>query len=123
MSNFENGTIFVNGEKLHDISAIEWSKHPKFAGVYMKNLFVGNEGNFKALLVKIDPHHEIGNHIHEGEDELHEIISGEGSALVGTETIPYNPGAVSFIPSDIEHNIKAGEGGLVLLAKFSRFIG
>ncbi|MFH0975395.1 MAG: AraC family ligand binding domain-containing protein [Spirochaetota bacterium] len=117
----ENGSVFINGEKLNNTSSIQWEKHPKFEGVFIKNLFTGSDSNnnLSAMIVKIEPNHEIGNHIHEGKAELHEIIDGDGEAMVDNTTLNYYPGVISLIPGNILHNIKAGKKGMILLAKFT----
>ena len=118
---FESGSIYINGVELNKIENIEWQKHPKFNGVFTKGLFSAKDsGNhLSAMLVKIEPNREIGNHVHEGKAELHEIIYGEGVALVNDKSIVYKPGIISLIPADIPHSVKANNNGLVLLAKFT----
>lgn len=117
----ENGMVYINGKKFKSISDIPWIKHPKFEGVFMKNIFTGSESNnnFSFMIVKIEPDHEIGNHIHEGKAELHEIIDGNGVAIVDNKSINYKSGVVSYIPGNISHSIKAGDKGMILLAKFT----
>ena len=117
----ENGIIYINGTELKKASGIEWVNHPKFAGVTMKHLFTGKECNdvLSAMLVKIEPRHEIGNHIHEGKAELHKVISGSGIAKAGNMSIEYKPGVISLIPADIPHSVRAGDEELILLAEFS----
>ena len=121
ISDFENGFFYTNGENNVDISKINWKKHPKFPGVFMKSLIFGkNTGNkLSAIIVKIEPQHEIGNHIHEGKAELHEIICGEGIAIIGNKKVNYKPGVISFIPGDVPHCIKAEEKEMILFAKFT----
>jgi len=118
---FESGTVYINGAELNKTGNIEWQKHPKFNGVFTKGLFSGKDSsnNLSAMLVKIEPNCEIGNHIHEGKAELHEIIYGEGVALVNDVDIIYKPGIISLIPADVPHSVKANNSGLVLLAKFT----
>ncbi|MDR0286731.1 MAG: cupin domain-containing protein [Clostridiales bacterium] len=118
---FELGTVYINGVELNKTDNIEWQKHPKFNGVFLKGLFSGKDsGNYvSAMLVKIEPHCEIGNHIHEGKAELHEVIYGEGVTLVDDKSIAYKPGVVSLIPADVPHSVKANDSGLVLLAAFT----
>jgi quercetin dioxygenase-like cupin family protein len=86
---FELGIIYVNGVELNKTDNIEWQKHPKFNGVFTKGLFSGKDSNnnLSAMLVKIEPNCEIGNHIHEGKAELHEVIYGEGVTLVNDKDI------------------------------------
>jgi quercetin dioxygenase-like cupin family protein len=118
---FELGTIYINGVELNKTDTIEWQKHPKFVGVFTKCLFSAKDSsnNLSAMLVKIEPNCEIGNHIHEGKAELHEVIYGDGVTLVNDKSIVYKPGIISFIPADVPHSVKANNNGLILLAKFT----
>jgi quercetin dioxygenase-like cupin family protein len=121
MNIFETGTVYINGERLTAVSSAQWLAHPKFAGVFTKNLFTGGEsgGHMSAMLVRIEARHEIGSHIHQGKAELHEVLEGRGSARVGQITVDYGPGTVSLIPADLEHSIHAGDSDMLLLAKFT----
>ncbi len=118
---FERGIVYINGKTIGKVDEALWSAHPKFKGVYTKNLFTGADcaDNMNAMLVKIEPHHEIGAHVHEGKAELHEVISGGGEAVIDGRRIEYKPGVVSFIPGDTSHSVKAADAGIVLLAKFN----
>jgi len=118
---FELGTIYINGIECNKTDNIEWQKHPKYHGVFTKSLFSGKDSsnNLSAMLVKVESNCEIGNHIHEGKAELHEVIYGEGITLVNNKSIAYKPGIVSLIPADVPHSVKANDSGLVLLAKFT----
>ncbi|MCL1912165.1 MAG: cupin domain-containing protein [Leptospirales bacterium] len=119
-SAFENGVVYINGQELGNIAEIEWQKHPKFDGVFVKVLFSGKNSDEKmnAMLVKIEPNRELGDHVHHGQAELHEVAYGEGDALVNGKSVKYKPGVVSWVPADIPHSIKAGDTGVLLLAKF-----
>ena len=118
---FENGTIIINGTQNKNITDLPWNKHAKFTGVYTKNLFTGNESydNFSQQLVKIDPNCVIGNHTHEGKAELHEVLFGEGKAMVGDTLVDYRPGTISLIPANAPHSVKADSDGIIMLAKFT----
>lgn len=118
---FENGMIVVNGATVGKISDIPWSRHPKFEGVFLKNLFDGKESNnnFSQQLVKIEGGCEIGNHIHEGKAELHEVLFGEGKTIVNQTAVEYRPGIISLIPANVPHSVKAHADGLIMLAKFT----
>lgn len=102
------------------IAEIGWTEHPRFKGVYLKHLVRGadTEGGLSCHLVKIDPDCALENHIHENEWEIHEVIEGEGSFLLGAKETFYCPGRVGIIPKGATHRVIAGSTGLVLLAKF-----
>ena len=121
ITDLENNAIYINGEMILEISNIQWDKHPKFLGVFTKTLLTGKDSNnnLSAMIVKIDPYHEIGDHIHDGKYELHEIISGDGVGIVDNKKIEYKAGVVSLIPGNIHHSVKAGDNGIILLAKFT----
>jgi len=116
---FSEGKLFA-GVKGTDIQSLSWNPHPSFRGVSMKNLVCGSNtaGRLSCHLVKIDPGCLIGNHMHEGKMELHEVIDGDGICIVGENSLPYCAGAVACIPDNIYHSVEAGENGLVILAKF-----
>jgi quercetin dioxygenase-like cupin family protein len=117
----ENGVVYIDGNEMRKMAGQPWAQHPKFSGVWTKNVFSGNEssGALSVVLVKIDPLHEIGDHIHEGKTESHEILSGSGTAQIGNKKVIYASGVFSFIPSDVAHSIHANEEGLVVVAIFT----
>lgn len=117
---FDNG-IVLSGTSDTDVEHIPWNPHPSFRGVSMKNLVCGSDtsGRLSCHLVRIEPGCEIGTHMHEGRIEIHEVVSGRGSCIVGDRELKYNTGVVSCIPDNIYHRIVAGEDGLCLMAKFS----
>lgn len=55
-TNIANGTIHYF-DRSKNISDIEWSKHPKFNRVYLKNMMQGADtcGLFSSHIIKIDP--------------------------------------------------------------------
>ncbi len=120
-TDFESGTVYINGIEITGVSNIQWDKHSRFTGVFTKNLLSGKDSNnnLSAMIVKIEPNQEIGSHLHEGKAELHEVIYGEGSGFLDNNEINYKPGVISFIPGDTLHSVKAGNKGIVLLAIFT----
>lgn len=117
----DNEIVYFNGTKMASIDDLAWNEHPRFKGVFMKDILSGCKTNQKLSthLVKILPHCEIGDHIHDGKSELHEIVDGQGIAIVNNTEINYERGSVSYIPENIPHKITAGEQGLLLMAKFT----
>ncbi len=116
---FEQGKVIApSAEK--DAMSIKWNAHPTFKGVYLKHLLSGADTNkgFSFHLVRIEPGCEIGEHIHEGKWETHEVIAGAGQCAIGEKNIDYAPGVLTAIPDSIKHKVMAGEEGLLLFAKF-----
>jgi quercetin dioxygenase-like cupin family protein len=113
-------SIFIDGKKTADRMELQWSEHPEFKGVFMKNILLGDQ-TARCLsyhLVKIEPNCTIGEHIHENKPELHEIIEGSGSANIQGHEIKYEKNTTSLIDRNIIHSIKAGDRGLLLRATF-----
>ena len=102
------------------VAELPWSPHPAFAGVFLKHLLKGADtgGLFSCHLVRVDPGHEIGEHLHEGKYELHEVVAGRGVCQTMDQELEYVPGVSALMPPDIKHRIVAGDEGVWLLAKF-----
>ena len=116
---FNEGTAAVSGA-LCRIGDIGWNPHPTFKGVSMKHVVKGadTDGRLSCHLVRIEPGCEIGDHVHEGKMELHEVVAGRGFCVIGDETVDYAAGSMAYIPDDVRHSVKAGTEGLEILAKF-----
>ncbi len=86
----------------------------------MKHIVTSKEtdGLFSFHLVKIAPNHRIKRHTHEKQLETHEVIMGSGECINVDKAIEYVPGVISIIQAGLEHEVRAGENGLYLFAKF-----
>ena len=117
---FESNKISLSGE-IRNIGELEWNMHPKFKGVFLKHMVTGIDTNgvLSCHLVKVEPNCEIGEHIHEGKLEIHEVIQGNGTCTLAGNEFPYSGGSVSVLPADVVQKGAAGENGLRILAKFS----
>ena len=117
---FETGSVSGSAGK-RKTESIAWTPHPAFAGVSMKHLVTGADtnGTSSVHLVRVNPGCCIGDHIHDGKTEIHQVVSGEGRCLVEEREIEYGEGVVAVIPADRPHSVVAGDPGLFLLAVFS----
>lgn len=106
-------------------AARPWTAHPRFAGVRVKTLVAAGEtaGAYSCHLVRVEPGHALDSHVHEAQDELHEVLGGSGVATLGGRTAEYRAGTLGVIPKRAEHAVRAGEDGLVLLATFVPGLG
>lgn len=119
-NHFENGQIGTISEIIKSEDR-NFNPHPKFKGVYLKNLVTGDmTGNkISCHLVKVDPFCTLDTHVHENNLEIHEIISGSATCYIGENKISYNVGTIGVIPKNISHKVEAGENGIYILAKFT----
>ena len=117
---FETGSVSGSAGK-RKTESIAWTPHPAFAGVSMKHLVTGADtnGTSSVHLVRVNPGCCIGDHIHDGKTEIHQVVSGDGRCLVEEREIEYGEGVVAVIPADRQHSVVADEPGLFLLAVFS----
>lgn len=99
---------------------IPWSKHPDFEGVELKHIVTSKQtgGQFSFHLVRIAPGQKISSHVHKTQLETHEVIAGSGICSNGGAAMQYEPGVISILPMDVEHEVTAGSSGLYLFAKF-----
>jgi len=116
---FQNARIICPD---HELCAVdqEWKAHPSFPGVWMKHLILGNDtgGGLSCHLVRVEKGSSIGDHVHEGSLELHEVLSGEGACrLEGRETA-YCPGVCLVIPAGARHEVAAAGEDLYMMARF-----
>ena len=116
---FQDGQIFFNSHD-ENVQDLPWHEHPKFSGVSLKHLITAkdSEGKFSSHLVRVKRGCEIGEHIHEGKWELHEVIEGRGACRIEDKTIDYIEGVAAVIPADIPHVVQATESDLFIMAKF-----
>lgn len=116
---FNNGVLYVNNKKILT-NDLEWNAHPKYKGVFLKHLILGNITNneFSCHIVLIEPNCEIELHNHAGKTEVHEVIQGSGKCQLEENELDYKQGNIGFLPADKNHSVKAGGEGLLLIAIF-----
>lgn len=117
---FENGKIISSkGDKRS--SNLEYQPHKSFAGVSLKHLVTGEETShlISCHLVRVEPNCSLDTHTHDGNLEIHEVISGNGTCYLDSKKSEYTQGTVTIIPAGISHKVVAGEEGLWILAKFT----
>lgn len=116
---FDQGML-AHGGQVTSLEHLAWNKHKDFAGVSLKNVVTAEHtaGLFTCHLVRIDPGCKIGMHSHPASIEIHEVIQGNGTCLTDDGEIRYVPGTVSILAHKAPHEVRAGDDGLCLFAKF-----
>lgn len=70
---------------------------------YRHVLFTGTHS--QLVLMTIQPGEEIGNEVHLVEQMLY-VVEGEGEAIVGGQSEPFDKGEAVVIPAGVFHNIR-----------------
>ena len=119
LQSFQEGQIFSAAQE-ENVTDMPWNEHPKYQGVALKHLITAkdSDGKFSSHLVRVNHGCEIGNHIHEGKWELHEVLRGRGKCSIDQKEVDYRAGVMATIPADIPHVVAATESDLYILAKF-----
>ncbi len=69
--------------------------------------------HFAMGLEEIDPNSEIPMHSHSEAEEIIFVFGGEGKAYVGDEVADLKPGAVIYLPPNVEHRfVNTGDAPL-----------
>jgi quercetin dioxygenase-like cupin family protein len=115
----DEGKIVYLADEIN-VKNLEWNESA-FEGVYLKHLVKGEstDNRLSCHIVKIKAGRQISEHVHDGKMELHEVLEGEGKAILLEKEIKYKPGVFAVIPSDIKHSVTAADTDLYLLAKFT----
>lgn len=66
-------------------------------------------------IITVKPGESLSLQYHIKRDEFWLVISGEGSAVIGTETIGLKAGGSCFIERQVKHRAAGGVSGLVFL--------
>ncbi|MTV50211.1 cupin domain-containing protein [Heliobacillus mobilis] len=113
------GKLFCN-EKIALNEEIPWNRHPSFSGVYLKDLVKAKDTNnkFSVHMVRVEAGAEIGNHIHVGKFEMHQVISGDGICSINDSEINYTAGVMSVIPENQPHRVLTDKQELLMIATF-----
>lgn len=117
---FESGKV-VTTSTMELLESRDFSPHPSFGGVALK-LLVDGAKTSSALslhLVRIEPHCCLESHTHPQSLEIHQVICGDGTVVIGDNLGEYHPGTVGVIPAGIPHKVTAGAQGLFILAVFT----
>lgn len=72
----------------------------------------------KPSMVKVltvNPTESLSLQYHRNRDEFWHVLSGNGTAVIGTEKVPLRPGDDQFVPRETHHRLETGDSTLVIL--------
>jgi mannose-6-phosphate isomerase-like protein (cupin superfamily) len=76
--------------------------------------------DLNANLVRLDPGHEMGEHVNGEVDVLVVVLAGGGRAVVDTSTVELRPHVVCLVAKGARRSIHAGPAGLAYLTVHHR---
>lgn len=117
-SSGRRGTVVVDGKTIA-AGSLPWNPHPAFAGV---SPAPGDRRRYRGRMslhhIRIYPGCVIGDHSHAGMVEIHNVLTGEGRAVIAKKTIRHVPGVFGIMPAETMRRVVAGEQGILLPATF-----
>lgn len=69
--------------------------------------------------MNLQPLEQVGTEHHLMNDQLFMIQQGFGEAIVNGERVKLVPGALLMVPAGVEHNVVAGEDGLLFYTVYT----
>ncbi|MES2215982.1 MAG: phosphomannose isomerase type II C-terminal cupin domain [Patescibacteria group bacterium] len=66
-------------------------------------------------IITVNPGESLSLQRHTGRDEFWHVISGEGSATIGEESVPLHAGDNHFVPRETNHRLSGGSVSLSIL--------
>jgi len=73
-----------------------------------------------ANLARLDPGHEMPEHVNDAVDVLLVVLAGRGLLRVGTRAVPLAPPALAHLPKGERRAVQAGPEGLAYLTVHRR---
>jgi len=85
---------------------------------FRRELITGEHS--QIVLMTIPPGEEIGEEVHEGEDQTLVFVEGEGEAVLEGEVSPVHSQSLVFVPAGTRHNFRnTGSGPLRLYTVYA----
>jgi len=75
-----------------------------------------------AVLVTMQPHARVPDHIHEHHDEIFDVVRGQGIFYLEGEAIEFGPGMTIVVPAGVRHGLLAGDEPWVLRETVHRHV-
>lgn len=74
----------------------------------------------QVVVMSIPPDGEIGEEVHEDNDQLLIVVSGEARLLLGDEETEFEEGDAVLVPAGVNHNVmNAGNDSLKIITTYS----
>jgi len=75
-----------------------------------------------AVLVTMQPHARVPNHLHEHHDEIFDVVRGAGVFFIEDEAVEFGPGMTIVVPAGTQHGLLAGDEPWVLRETVHRHV-
>ena len=104
-----------------DSQSGEWTEHPRFKGILIKNLLTRQQNALANVnVVRVPTGGVIGAHNHGTQVETIYVLAGQSILTVDGEDIPFNAGQIAAMPEGVPHSLRnEGEAWVELLTIFT----
>ena len=75
-----------------------------------------------AVLVTLQPHARVPEHVHAHHDEIFDVVRGQGLFFLGDERIDLGPGMTVVVPAGTRHGLLAGDEPWILRETVHRHV-
>jgi quercetin dioxygenase-like cupin family protein len=82
------------------------------APVHSTPFYVGQD--IIACLVSLQPGAVVPEHMHEHQDEIFDVVEGEGIFVLSGQEIALKPGMTLCVPANLQHGLRAGDHPWIL---------
>ncbi len=88
-----------------EATSIGWGSGDPIPGTPFRQVVpsAAAEGRLVVLAAEMPPGLHVDEHLHDAEDQITIVISGQVGARIGEDELQLCPGAVSFMPRGIPH--------------------
>jgi quercetin dioxygenase-like cupin family protein len=99
----------------------EWTEHPRFKGILIKNLLTREHNALANVnVVRVPTGGVIGDHHHGTQVETIYVLKGQSILTVEDREIPFNAGQIVAMPIGVPHSLRnEGEAWVELLTIFT----
>ncbi len=74
----------------------------------------------QVVVMSIPPGTDIGDEVHEDNDQILQLVAGNGTVVLGGESSAFRPGDVVLVPAGTRHNfITVGDQAMKIITTYS----
>lgn len=80
-----------------------------------EELWISSDKPSMVKILSVNPQEQLSLQYHHNRDEFWHVLSGDGTAEIGTEKISIKTGSNCFVPRETRHRLSGGNEKLIIL--------